>query len=174
MYIVNTDVYSCTCLSFPLIRFCKHVCAVQHFFQDDDTVNSPHLDGDASPTPSSSLSDTPELLLDSPPTESLPGAFAQEIEEVQAIVQKLERTSAHLRRLTSTSIPFSLSALNTALDECLGHFPIDRGTGVLPVRQKVPPKSRTWVETMSVMPNVKGRRKRGGDKAYRAGESSTG
>ena len=89
-----------------------------------------------------------------------------------APVQKLERTSAHLRRLSSTTIPFSLSALNTALDECLGHFPIDRGTGVLPVHQKVPPNSRTWVETMSVMPPVKGRRKRAGDKAYGAGESS--
>ncbi|KAJ7154347.1 hypothetical protein C8R43DRAFT_885158 [Mycena crocata] len=33
-YEVDLDAYDCTCLSFPLIRFCKHVCAVQHHFPE--------------------------------------------------------------------------------------------------------------------------------------------
>ncbi|KAJ7645737.1 hypothetical protein B0H17DRAFT_1215974 [Mycena rosella] len=35
VYNVDLDAYDCTCLSFPLIRFCKHMCAVQHHFPEE-------------------------------------------------------------------------------------------------------------------------------------------
>jgi hypothetical protein len=34
-YEVDLDAYDCTCLSFPLIRFSKHICAVQHDFPEE-------------------------------------------------------------------------------------------------------------------------------------------
>jgi hypothetical protein len=34
-YEVDLEAYDCTCLSFPLIRFCKHICAIQHYFPED-------------------------------------------------------------------------------------------------------------------------------------------
>ncbi|KAJ7745005.1 hypothetical protein DFH07DRAFT_720669, partial [Mycena maculata] len=33
-YEVDLDAYDCTCLSFPLIRFCKHIGAIQHHFPE--------------------------------------------------------------------------------------------------------------------------------------------
>jgi hypothetical protein len=34
-YEVNLEAYDCTCLSFPLIRFCKHICAIQRYFPEN-------------------------------------------------------------------------------------------------------------------------------------------
>ncbi|KAJ6527474.1 hypothetical protein B0H19DRAFT_1275272 [Mycena capillaripes] len=34
-YEVDLDAYDCTSLSFPLIRFCKHICAVENHFPEE-------------------------------------------------------------------------------------------------------------------------------------------
>ncbi|KAJ7758830.1 hypothetical protein DFH07DRAFT_725533, partial [Mycena maculata] len=34
VYSVDVEAYSCDCLPFPLIDFCKHICAVQRIFPD--------------------------------------------------------------------------------------------------------------------------------------------
>jgi hypothetical protein len=34
VYNVDISTYTCTCLDFPLISYCKHVCAVQRLFND--------------------------------------------------------------------------------------------------------------------------------------------
>ncbi|KAJ7572766.1 hypothetical protein C8J56DRAFT_735799, partial [Mycena floridula] len=38
-YDVDLDAYHCSCLSFPLLSFCKHICAVQTLFPSDEGVS---------------------------------------------------------------------------------------------------------------------------------------
>lgn len=73
---------------------------------------------------------------------------------------------------SKVALSFSLTNLNTALDECLDiSGPISKAR-VLPASQKVAPNLRTWNETKKVMPAAKTARKRIGDQAYGAGAAS--
>ncbi|KAJ7890714.1 hypothetical protein B0H13DRAFT_2340890 [Mycena leptocephala] len=40
-YEVDIDTYTCTCLDYPLISYCKHICAVQQFFDEDGVFLMP-------------------------------------------------------------------------------------------------------------------------------------
>lgn len=91
----------------------------------------------------------------------------------QAIIMKLERFTARLRALEcdEDSQPISLTDLSRMLDRALSFTP-SHVAAVLPVHQRVPPNSRSWNETKTMMPSIKTRRKRVGDPAYGAGERS--
>jgi hypothetical protein len=58
-YEVNINTYTCDCLDFPLIAYCKHICAVQQLFDeasDRAAATSQVPDPSApSPTPSPPL-----------------------------------------------------------------------------------------------------------------------
>ena len=164
-YTIDLDLYSCDCPMFPLIRFCKHISAVQRYFgrsgASASLFDSPSPAAEhPSPIPSSSLEPSPLDVLNS---DAVP-------ERIHDTVQKLERIAARLRENVSPC--FSLVNLNTALNECLAVLGLLSDAGVLPVHQKVAPNVRTWNETKKVMPVVKTRQKRAGDQAYGAGAAS--
>ncbi|KAJ7783904.1 hypothetical protein DFH07DRAFT_764281 [Mycena maculata] len=67
-YEVDLDAYDCTCLSFPLIWFCKHICAVQLHFPEQvlaipvSSLTTPILSAPLPNTTDSDSDDEPDLI----------------------------------------------------------------------------------------------------------------
>ncbi|KAJ7241759.1 hypothetical protein C8J57DRAFT_1084823 [Mycena rebaudengoi] len=163
VYEVDIDTYTCTCLDYPLICFCKHICAVQTFFDEprDGAGASPKVPSLPSP-----------LLPQHQPEPDLPHNFSgPKRNELTITAEKLELLAARLRRRrnnkNNAELP-ELADLEQALDSML--LATDVGS-VLPTPQHFAPVVKETCRA-TMMPAVKTRRKPAGDAAYGAGASS--
>ncbi|KAJ7749398.1 hypothetical protein B0H16DRAFT_1551332 [Mycena metata] len=166
-YEVDISTYTCHCLDFPSISFCKHICAVQILFEDE--LNSEDPEGDSEST---SVSDTEE----SQSPELLPQAIVNPRRSRPIIVilaEKLERLAARLRRPRAKDPGFpSFSDFHDIVDNMLAGT--DDST-ILPSAQHVGPNANGWRQTqeaMGVLPKVKTRMRKAGDAAYGGGATS--
>lgn len=162
-YEVEIDSFTCTCLDFPLISYCKHLCAVQLLFDED----GPPSDAPRSPN-------VPSLAtLQDSGTEAaamLPDTVIPKTPTLTMYAEKLERLAARLRRTRRKQTFTSLDDLATALDAML--LETD-DSNVLPASQHVKPGSSSFKQTLeAMMPGIKTKRKPAGDPAYGAGASS--
>ncbi|KAJ7092324.1 hypothetical protein B0H15DRAFT_905686 [Mycena belliarum] len=162
IYEVDLETYTCTCLDFPLISFCKHLCAVQSFFAEP---TGPGL-SDVPIPDIPSFADTPapqtdcDVLAPKPDTASRTAVL---------LAEKLERLAARLRQ-SKGSFP-SFEELEAVVDSMMENSD-DGGAMILPVSQRLPPNLKTWHHThAAMMPGIKRRRKRVGD-AYGGGANS--
>ncbi|KAJ7470044.1 hypothetical protein B0H11DRAFT_1731128 [Mycena galericulata] len=163
-YEVDVEAYTCTCLDYPLISYCKHLCAVQELFDEpggpnDGVRSSPHI-----PSLSTSQDSTPAIDLAPTPCVK-PRPLTQ-------IAEKLERLAGRLRRHHKKDTDLrTLPALEAALDAML----LDTDdSSVLPPAQYLPPnKTSAWAQTKeAMMPGVKTRKKATGDPSYGGGSAS--
>ncbi|KAK7016693.1 hypothetical protein R3P38DRAFT_3361318 [Favolaschia claudopus] len=182
-YEVDIDSYSCQCLDYPLICFCKHLCAVQtlsddeHLLDDEDQsddspAENPDVlalsqddNSDSYPEPTEPVN-TPHQL---PPLLSTPSSAVKST--LTSVAEKLERLAGRLRHRKKATIPPSLPVLEAAVDALL--LETDSG-GVLPSAQDLPPNiSSGWKSTQrAMMPGIKTKRIPAGDPSYGAGASS--
>ncbi|KAJ7900815.1 hypothetical protein B0H13DRAFT_1622250 [Mycena leptocephala] len=173
VYEVDIDTYTCTCLDYPLILYCKHLCAVQALFDEpgtpaDGPAASPHIPSLSTLNESApSVAPTQPTLPVEPtgPSEPTTHPFAR-------LVEKLERLTARLRHpRKKDSQCSSLGDLEAAVDAML--LETDSGT-VLPTAQHLAPnKSSSWAQTReAMMPGVKTKKKPAGDPSYGAGVNS--
>ncbi|KAJ7618345.1 hypothetical protein DFH06DRAFT_1342620 [Mycena polygramma] len=166
-YEVDLDTYTCTCLDYPLISFCKHLCAVQTLFEETPRVVAVLDIPSLAPIP---LLPTPDVRTTSTPSPSAPPISKRR--PLTVLAEKLERLAARLRRpLKKDSDALSFTDLETALDATLRDT--DNGA-VLPSSQYLPPnKSSSWSQTQQAMlPGIKMKKKPAGDPSYGAGASS--
>ena len=168
VYEVDIDTYTCTCLDFPLICFCKHICAVQMLF--DEPTASPPLQS-SSTLPSLSRSLSPSLSSSDVATIVIPKR-----NPLTLVAEKLERLASRLRhpRKKNRSVDLTdLSALpdlEAALDAMM--IATDNGGSVLPSAKHLAPVVKDSTARQQMMPNVKTRRVPTGDVSYGAGASS--
>jgi hypothetical protein len=173
-YEADLDAYTCQCLDYPLICFCKHLCAVQELFDEPgvppDGIRPSLPDVSSLPPrlPDSQTPSAPSGPPSAPPSPSSQNTLAR-------LVEKFDRRTARLRQLCKkkdTTLGF-LPALEAALDALL--LETDSGS-VLPHAQHLKPNmSSQWKKThKSMMPGVKMKRKLAGDPSYGAGASSGG
>ncbi|CAK5284824.1 unnamed protein product [Mycena citricolor] len=172
-YTVNLEHYTCTCPSFPLIPFCKHICAVELKFpdvvvprtlpvasqpwdSDIDTSSSTHL----MPTLTTSGSDKPHNSSD-----------VQDTARDAALLQRLSSKIDVLRRQKLT-LPWDLYQHLERLSDALSD--ITNGAEILPPQgKKIAPNRGTWSETAEVMGVVaEGARKRKHANAHSGSQAS--
>ncbi|KAJ7732434.1 hypothetical protein B0H16DRAFT_1328742, partial [Mycena metata] len=151
-YEVDLDAYDCTCLSFPLIRFCKHICAVQHHFPEAKV----QIPVTALIIPANSDSDD-ELDDDSEPMSSVPTPQEAQAETDQQAFDALAHRLDSLRFLCLTppavitpELRAQLLVATQALDRLDTH--LSTLPEILPqVKVKVAPNQHSWPETRAVM-----------------------
>ncbi|KAJ7697699.1 hypothetical protein B0H17DRAFT_1197358 [Mycena rosella] len=167
VYEIDLDTYTCTCFDFPLISYCKHICAVQELFEEhedaaDRTVHSsPQVPSLSTLNYLPQTSESAVLNLEAPKPRVL-----------AILSEKLERLAVRLRRprMDPSNLPL-LDDFVVALDSMLADT--DNGT-VLPSSQHLMPNAKEAGARNIMMPGVKTRRTRAGDPAYGAGVSSGG
>ncbi|KAJ7491812.1 hypothetical protein B0H11DRAFT_2191245 [Mycena galericulata] len=167
-YEVDIDTYTCNCLDFPLISYCKHICAVQELF--DEPGASP-----AGPRPSPQIPREDSTPIQPLLASALAPKPSKKSHALTKVAEKLERLAARLRRPRKKESDLqALPDLEAALDAML--LETD-SSNVLPVSQYLPPnKTYEWSTTREAMlPGVKMKKKAAGadrDLAYGAGASS--
>ncbi|KAJ6475794.1 hypothetical protein C8R47DRAFT_1323831 [Mycena vitilis] len=174
VYEVDIDTYTCTCLDFPLISFCKHLCAVQELFGEHGPNDS---EANANVLPSLSLMDgtlasTVQTASASVAIPIADGPQPPPKNVVARISEKMERLTARFRGAKKSSAISSLPTLRD-LEDALDSMPqATDSDGVLPARQDLAPVVKPASARETMMPKVKVRRERAGDKAYGAGAAS--
>ncbi|KAF7372258.1 SWIM-type domain-containing protein [Mycena venus] len=162
VYEVDIETYTCTCLDYPLICFCKHICAVQRLFDEpgtplDGVRTSPKVPSFPSLQPLAQPSNVPEGF-SGPKSNALIG-----------IAEKLERLAARLRRpRKNNNTLLALGALEEAVDEMLL---VTDTSCVLPAVQHFAPVVKDN-SRLAMLPGIKTKRTRAEDAAYGAGASS--
>lgn len=162
--------YTCTCSDYPLIKYCKHMCAVQTHFpevlklQNIDAISRYPLDTESSPAPpdlpareactiSSVTSVGPQPCVDS---------------GIGGLLEDLERLTVRMR-MTPDHQPHP--NLRNAVDQEL--LFLGAKTKLLPSCSTIPPNKKSWPDTRdAMMPAKKTGRKRAGD-AYGGRERSS-
>ena len=157
--------YTCTCLDFPTIRFCKHICAVQthyptvHQFIDLNQDPQERLFDYVSPssTPTASLT----IPLPIPTPSPAPSSLVEDLERLAAKMRISPDHEPHPDLQVAVSRELSL---------------LQGSTQLLPGRvPRIAPNQKSWPETRAVMvrmPPKKTKAKRTGDPAYGGGERS--
>lgn len=202
IYEVDLDTYTCTCLDYPLITFCKHICAVQNFFHEDGAARD-FIDGDGEArevedvaardfdaNPAAQRPDEAGAAQDDLPVspnvpslsaleDSVPGPFdapfsatLQKVPILTSLAEKLERLAARLRRPRQKN---TLLASLTDLEDALDAMLQETDDGsVLPPSQHIQPNTKAlFKHTLNaMMPGVKTKRAPAGDRSYGAGASS--
>ncbi|KAJ7846440.1 hypothetical protein B0H14DRAFT_2280555, partial [Mycena olivaceomarginata] len=176
-YLVDISTYTCTCLDFPLISFCKHIAAVQRLFNEivhTVAFGSDTRQDDQGHLAASSDSDTVSIASNNSEDVPQPSASPAPKRGVLTIlVQKLETLAARLHRpRTKASDLPTLSTFETHLEAML--TATDTGS-ILPTAQRVNSNVNGWRSTqqsMGVMPKAKTKARKAGDQAYRGGASS--
>jgi hypothetical protein len=144
-------------LDFPLISYCKHICAVQELF---DELGEPQPHSPNVPT-LSQLSATVTI----PVTSNKPNLAT-------VIAEKLERLAARLRirrKDPSDDSLHGLEDLEATLDAMLV---TTDDNAVLPSRQQLAPVVKGPSARQVMMPRVKTRKAPAGDPAYGGGQAS--
>jgi hypothetical protein len=171
VYEVDIETYTCDCPDYPLISYCKHLCAVQLFFGGEQEVSGTP----ATPQVPSLASLPPESAPSEPATPATPiiDGVESKPKAITVVAEKLERLAARLRRSRKTAVSVldnALANLEDVLDRML--LASDEGSAVLPSSQRLPPVAKDPTARQSMMPAVKRSRNRAGDSAYGAGSSS--
>ncbi|KAK6996229.1 hypothetical protein R3P38DRAFT_2799954 [Favolaschia claudopus] len=182
VYVVDISAYTCTCLDYPLISYCKHIAAGQTLFKE--VVTTTVLPG-TNESPSSDPASTNEEVDSSSDTVSHSDSSDDEppyphqiqppptTRNLTLLARRLDTLAARLRHSRKQELSFpSLAAFESALDDLLKET--DSGS-ILPVAQHIAPCRNEWLQTrksMGVMPRVKTKARKTGDQAYGAGARS--
>ncbi|KAJ7347674.1 hypothetical protein DFH08DRAFT_960107 [Mycena albidolilacea] len=201
IYEVDLDTYMCTCLDYPLIAFCKHICVVQNFFHEDGAARD-FVDGDGEArevedvaardfdanlvaqrfdeagAAQEDLPVSPNVPSLSALEDSVPGPFdapfsatLQKAPILTSLAEKLERLAARLRRRQKNTLLASLTDLEDALDAMLQET--DDGSVLLSSQHIQPNTKVLFKHTLNaMMPGIKTKRAPAGDRSYGAGASS--
>lgn len=156
-YRVDIEAYDCSCPAFPLIRYCKHICAVQAHFPED--VKILPITALAIPfhLPNDEHSEVEED--DSDTTDDIPGAYIithsdsdtfPDINVIGNVQQKLQSLSTRFLLDPPASASTALHAFSAALDDFIGSLH-PSSCGVLPPKKKIAPNQHSWSETAAVM-----------------------
>ncbi|KAJ7716040.1 hypothetical protein DFH07DRAFT_762575 [Mycena maculata] len=144
-YTVNIDENTCPCRSFPLISFCKHICAVQNNYPDvaeHQSFRPEPLGGSlAAPGRSSGAGDATGPP---PSTTTTPSDKSDHHLLLDYILHKLQ----HLKRTNvtpSVELTDSLRTLDTSLNAAV------RDQILLPKIKKDAPNMHSWTETQQQM-----------------------
>ncbi|KAJ7743737.1 hypothetical protein DFH07DRAFT_711389, partial [Mycena maculata] len=171
IYEVDISTYTCTCLDFPLISYCKHICAVQTLFEE----HAPQVPlSSCTTTTPPNASTTLQSSLPEEPSQA-PVAKPQSMRKV--VAEKLERLAARLWHLSTKEPIELLPCLDQLADQMLAAT--DKGS-VLPAAHHVEPHTKPWRETalsMGVLPKPKTRARpidANRDPHYGGGASSGG
>lgn len=149
------EVSTCNCLSFPLINFCKHVCAVQIHYRECCSQSTLTLSSLGSPTthvagPVHTASSTQPLP---PDTVVLPDALPT----LLCMSGNLQVLVACTQNCTAPSdLAEKLAALDSTLSQLVIH---STTTPTLPPVQPLPSRSSYSREFSNIMPVVKNKRK---------------
>ncbi|KAJ7226826.1 hypothetical protein GGX14DRAFT_555412 [Mycena pura] len=120
MYEVDIDTYTCTCLDYPLIFYCKHICAVQTFFDKAILDSAPTTPNVPDPSTLPSLPSDVEPSLPSLPSPLNAEPVSLKHNDFTTIAEQTERLAAWLRRprLKESDLP-SLAEFSDVLDKML-------------------------------------------------------
>ena len=163
-YHVDLDAYTCGCLSYPLINFCKHLCVVQNHFPIGQKPGE-IFTLDKQDTEIQGMEDSGEDL----------GEEDKDQEKISGLVDKLQHLSVRTQLQRPLKLTPALANLDQSLDAAfsdLGHTEdVDR---VLPKHKRVAPNQRSgWHETATVMgTNIKTKRASKHTDPYSAKEAS--
>ncbi|KAJ6552240.1 hypothetical protein DFH09DRAFT_1038848 [Mycena vulgaris] len=166
IYEVDMDTYTCTCLDYPLISFCKHICAVQTLFKEPGGPP----DGNrvyCKAAPGKLVGDHPESP--SSMTDDTAPAPASKQKILATIATKLELLAARLRRRKDDSNLPALPELEAALGAMI--LATDTST-VLPSARRLAPVVKDPTARQTMMPRVKTRNAAPGDPSYGGGANS--
>ncbi|KAJ7213504.1 hypothetical protein GGX14DRAFT_563824 [Mycena pura] len=161
-YEVDIAMYTCTCREFPLIKYCKHIAAVQHHFKEvfpslpllshcesvqqesDSSADDLTPSSSANSSISSATNPAASVTVPQPPTLTQVATVPQPPTLTQ-VAMKLERAAARMRRpgLKPGAVP-SLDILNSRLDSVLEETD---DSGVLPSSQGMRRNTNDWHET---------------------------
>lgn len=161
---VDLEASTCTCPSYPLIHFCKHIQAVQTHRQLPPPSQAFTIAVDILALPSTSSH--------IPISESAPTQMTQ---RPGTLMQKLERLCLLLRNSPEPGYS-ELGAtrdLERSLDQLLSN--IDTSTAmqhILPHAQKIAPNQHSWTETAEAMIGTRKSVKRKHTDPYAGGEQS--
>jgi hypothetical protein len=166
-YDVDVEAYSCNCLDFPLISFCKHMAAVQRIFE--------HVFDEPRPSVSLPTSPPSPTLPTSNPAEPTPALLSVPPPSQRSALTELailmDVASARLRKAGRKELT-SVADLQVALEALL--LETDNSS-VLPSSTHVPRLSNWKATQEAMMPNRKtGSKPRNStiDRSYGAGASS--
>ncbi|KAJ7436515.1 hypothetical protein B0H11DRAFT_1754820 [Mycena galericulata] len=168
-YSVDIEAYTCDCLSFPLIDFCKHIGAVQRLFPEVAQEVPVSSLGNVSAAPTSSDSDEDE----SGDEEDLSQASITEDPRILDLINSLQHLAVRTRLSPPSYFNDSLLVLKHAVDTVLDETSF-ADVEVLPARKKVAPNQGSdWRSTQQVMgAPVKSKRKPKHTDPYSGGEQS--
>ncbi len=166
-YRVDLEAYDCDCRSFPVICFCKHIYAVQVFFDEAYPPVSTSL---LKISCSDSFDPNPTLNLARHTNEQ--SDFQKELPaKINSLVHKLSSLTISLQPGNHCNTPTgTLECLCQHIDDMYQDFNSNKIN--LPHTKKIPPNKCLWTETVSVMNvPVKSKRKKHTD-PYCCGEQS--
>ena len=165
-YRVDLDAYDCSCLSFPAICFCKHICAVQNKFPEIYKVLPTSLLAIHSHDTFEPNGNTSDIGSYPPPDSEIQ---PQRLDETTTLIQKLSSLTIYLQANPSCGSE-SLTDLHRHVDVLFAE--LQTQNLILPTAKKVAPNQNTWTEMAAVMNvAVKSKRKKNTDQ-YGGGEHS--
>ena len=170
-YRVDLDAYDCECLAFPVICFCKHVCAVQNHFPEfckpvPTSALAIHCPDSFEPDGHHSVDsdDTDIELLDEATISSSTDTVV-----ITDMIKKLSNLAIHLQTQPPSPLPQLLHDLHDKLDLLTTKLNTPNHAS-LPIKKKISPNQHSWPETAAVMNvPVKSKRKKHTD-PYSGGE----
>ncbi|KAJ7580323.1 hypothetical protein C8J56DRAFT_1057962 [Mycena floridula] len=149
-YDVDIDAYHCLCLSFLLINFCKHICAVQTHY--------PVHEGSGGDTFVCDASETATEFVAEPGTELDDKSNADEEDDIEieisisSLVDKLHSLSLRTHLQPPSGITDNLKILDQALDNVFDDLGILPDEKILPQRKNVPSHQGSgWEQAKEVM-----------------------
>ncbi|KAF8056883.1 hypothetical protein FPV67DRAFT_1364408, partial [Lyophyllum atratum] len=165
-YRIDLDAYDCTCLSFPLIYFCKHICAVQtHYPEMFKAVPTSGLTINCA----DSFDRDPDLTSESAEPENCSRAPSKS--PVGDLIDALTLLTIRLQKCPLSEVPQPLLDLQDLVN-CANQHLDSSDLATLPPKKKIAPNQNSWTETAAVMNvAVKSKRKRNTD-PYAGGEQS--
>lgn len=151
-YTIDVEAYHCDCLSFPLVDFCKHICAVQtHFPELPPSIPLSSL-AFTKPTPSGNEPDHSD-------DDESDSGLDDDSDEINDLIGQLQHLAVRTRLAPPSYLTESLRALQTAVKEVLNQTDMV-DSEILPQRKKIAPNQHSWTETKAVMGmSVKGAKK---------------
>ncbi|KAJ7028487.1 hypothetical protein C8F04DRAFT_1290675, partial [Mycena alexandri] len=167
IYLVDIEAYTCDCLSFPLIDFCKHICAVQRLFPEGCTelpISTLNFSSTSILSTDSDTEDDEEELKE-------PTTIAED--PVRDLVNRLQHLAVRTRLSPPSHLSKSWNTLQLAVDAVLAETDFTDAE-VLPPRKKIAPNEGAgWQSTQAVMGvPVKGKRQSKHTDPYSGGEQS--
>ncbi|KAJ7572455.1 hypothetical protein C8J56DRAFT_807390 [Mycena floridula] len=149
-YDVDIDAYHCSCLSFPLINFCKHICAVQTHFPSEVTTGGEQFVCDASEKFAEFVAAQPGS--DDESDDDIDEANSEISISVDSLVDKLHSLSIRTRLQPPSQITQNLKVLDEVLTNVLNDIGIDHEKDLLPRRKHVAlHQGGGWQQTQQVM-----------------------